>query len=396
MKDATKIILDFNKSLSADAQLSKFQAIQESAFRFYRGTCHLFYDRLATLGPPKAHTKVWICGDLHLENFGSYKGDNRLVYFDLNDFDEAIMAPLSHEVIRFATAILMATELFKYTDKQARELVKCALLEYRDTIIRSKALMMERETATGLLKDFFDHLAQEKRQEIIKAITEPKPKGKKLQIKIDNVHNHKIDPDLYDRLMSWCKEEFAKTDHLKDFEVLDCAYRVAGTGSIGVERYMILVRSRKNDKFYLLDMKEAKPSSLAPHSEIRQPKWKNEAERVITIQTRMQFCPPALLHPVFYNKKWFVLKELQPVQDKVDLTYAKGKLGKLQDIILPMARLAAYAHLRGTGRQGASTADELAASVSRGKWLSQRYELAEELAEQTQKDYKNFLGYKIG
>jgi uncharacterized protein (DUF2252 family) len=143
-------------------------------------------------------------------------------------------------------------------------------------------------------------------------------------------------------------------------------------------------------------MKEARPSSLAKHVDIKQPKWKHEAERVITIQTRMEFCQPALLRPVFYNKKWFVLKELQPVQNKVDLTLAKGKLKKLEDIIHPMARLAAYAHLRSTGRQGSSTADELAEAVSRPKWLNQRIELAKELAAQTHKDYKNFLQYKIG
>ena len=25
----------------------------------------------------------WLCGDLHLENFGSFNRDNRLVYFDM-------------------------------------------------------------------------------------------------------------------------------------------------------------------------------------------------------------------------------------------------------------------------------------------------------------------------
>jgi uncharacterized protein (DUF2252 family) len=393
MKDAKPLILDFNKYLSPTAQLAKFTAIQESAFRFYRGTCHLFYDRLASMGPPKAHTKAWICGDLHLENFGSYKGDNRLVYFDLNDFDEAYLAPLSAEVLRFATAILMATDLFKYSHKQAKDLIKCGLEEYRHTIIRSKALMMERDIATGLMKDFFDQLTQEKRQEFIKRISERK--GKKTLIKIDNVHNHPIDKEAHEKLMHWCRHEFAKADHLSDMEVQDCAYRVAGTGSIGVERYMILTFNKKNGKSYLLDLKEAKPSSLIGHIDVKQPKWSNEAERVVTIQTRMQFCPPALLRPMYFNKKWFVLKELQPVQDKVDLAQAKGKLTKLQDIILPMARLAAYAHLRGTGRQGSSTADELAASVSRTKWLPQRYELAQELAAQTKKDYKSFLEYKI-
>ena len=394
MKNATPLILDFNKGLSPTAQLAKFRAIQESPFRFYRGTCHLFYDRLTELGPPKAHTKAWICGDLHLENFGSFKGDNRLVYFDVNDFDEALMAPLSAEVLRFATAILMATDLFKYSDKQARELVKCALKEYRDTIVRSKALMMERDLATGLLREFFDKVELQKRQEFIGSITEQR--GKKTLIKIDDVHNHKMDEDVHERLMSWYRKEFKNDDRLGPLEIQDCAYRIAGTGSLGVERYMILVRHAKSKKFYLLDMKEARPSSLSSHVKIKQPKWASEAERIITIQNRMQFCAPALLRPVYFNKKWFVLKELQPMQDKVDLATAKGELDKLQDVILPMARLAAYAHLRGTGRQGSSTADELADSVSHDKWIKQRYELATELAVQTKKDFKDFLKYEMG
>jgi hypothetical protein len=29
----------------------------------------------------------------HIENFGSYKGDNRLVYFDIGDFDESLLGP---------------------------------------------------------------------------------------------------------------------------------------------------------------------------------------------------------------------------------------------------------------------------------------------------------------
>jgi hypothetical protein len=42
----------------------------------------------------------WICGDLHLENSGSYRSANDQVYFDLNDFDEAILAQVTREVIR--------------------------------------------------------------------------------------------------------------------------------------------------------------------------------------------------------------------------------------------------------------------------------------------------------
>ena len=392
MKDATTLILSFNKQFSQAAQQTKYKAIQESTFRFYRGTCHLFYDRLDSIGIPRDKTRSWICGDLHLENFGSFKGDNRLVYFDLNDFDEALLAPLSLEILRFATAILIASDLFKYTNKQAKALVTSALTEYHDTIIRAKALMIERDVSTGMMKDFFDQLAQDKRQEFISRITETR--GKKIRLRIDDIHSHAMDGKARESLLSWYRHQSADSDTLRDMQIQDCAHRLAGTGSIGCERYILLVQNKKIDKCYLLDMKEARTSSLLPHVDVKQPKWKNEAERIISIQTRMQFCQPALLRPVFYNGKWFVLKELQPVQNKVNLALANGNQNKLEDIIHPMAQLAAYAHLRSSGRQGSSTADELAEAVSRPKWLSQRFELAQDLAQQSKKDYKDFKAYK--
>ncbi len=71
----------------------KYKLMTENMFRFFRGTCHLFYEDLSKTNTIPPAPLTWICGDLHLENFGSYKGDNRLVYFDLNDFDESILAP---------------------------------------------------------------------------------------------------------------------------------------------------------------------------------------------------------------------------------------------------------------------------------------------------------------
>ena len=107
----------------------------------------------------------------------------------------------------------------------------------------------------------------------------------------------------------------------------------------------------------------------------------------------MQFCPPALLSSVFFDKKHFVVKELQPVQDKMDFKLCDGSVDKIEEVILSMADIAAYAHLRSTGRQGSSTADELAEYVSRAKLQKEMYELSQELSTQMAKDYKEFLKY---
>src|SRR5271170_3294349 len=93
-------IQEFNAPLLPNMVKLKYKAMAENAFSFFRGTCHLFYQDLSQKNDLPPSPLAWLCGDLHLENFGSYKGDNKLVYFDLNDFDEGILAPANWELAR--------------------------------------------------------------------------------------------------------------------------------------------------------------------------------------------------------------------------------------------------------------------------------------------------------
>src|SRR5476649_1518803 len=126
---------EFNKPLLPDMVQLKYEAMTENAFRFYRGTCHLFYEDLANAEALPLSPLVWICGDLHIENFGSYKGDNKLVYFDLNDFDEALLAPASYELSRFLVSVLIASDTLKVRSAEAIALCHCFLDAYVAALI---------------------------------------------------------------------------------------------------------------------------------------------------------------------------------------------------------------------------------------------------------------------
>jgi uncharacterized protein (DUF2252 family) len=82
----------------------------------------------------------------------------------------------------------------------------------------------------------------------------------------------------------------------KFFEVLDIGRRIAGTGSLGLERFVILVEGKSTPNGnYVLDIKEAEPSAMAPHLVrlgIKQPTWLDEASRVVSIQKRIQAVDP--------------------------------------------------------------------------------------------------------
>jgi uncharacterized protein (DUF2252 family) len=175
------------------------------------------------------------------------------------------------------------------------------------------------------------------------------------------------------------------------FRVLDVARRVAGTGSLGVQRFVVLVEGKGSpDDNYLLDLKEARPSALAPYAPRRQPRWTNEAERVVTIQDRMQVVAPALLHAVTLEKKGFILRELQPTEDRLDLEECRGNWGKLDDVMQTMGNVVAWSQLRSAGRQGSAIADNLVAFAGKSGWQADVLRYAGSYTKRVTADWQEF------
>lgn len=67
-------IRHFNNGRDAKRLKLKYKAMRKGPFPFFRGTCHLFYEDWPTEAPLNHAPLAWLCGDLHLENFGTYKG----------------------------------------------------------------------------------------------------------------------------------------------------------------------------------------------------------------------------------------------------------------------------------------------------------------------------------
>ena len=128
-------IIEFNKSLSQEMLTHKYEIMAENAFSFYRGTCHLFYEDLYADKVLIKSLLSWLCGDLHLENFGSYLGENKLVYFDLNDFDEGILGPVSYELSRMLTSIFIAFETLKIDSDQAATMARQLLTNLHPLVL---------------------------------------------------------------------------------------------------------------------------------------------------------------------------------------------------------------------------------------------------------------------
>jgi uncharacterized protein (DUF2252 family) len=391
-------IQDFNQGRLPDMLRLKYAAMAENAFRFYRGTCHLFYEDLSKVADFPTSPAAWICGDMHIENFGSYKGDNRLVYFDLNDFDESILAPCLWEISRMATSIFLAFEELRITKAEALRIVKHFIHSYAGTLAKGKAISIDPRTASGIVCDFLTQVEKRKPKELLKKRT-TKSKKSKLILSVDYEKHVPLDDELKAELMKhisqWIKSSTATA---LDFRVKDCVFRIAGTGSLGVRRYVFLMKSHvEKGKYLLLDMKQAVPSSLKPYVSLKQPRWKNEAERVIDLKERMQNVAPALLGTTNFKGDSFVVQEMQPMEDRINFELIKDQYRDIDRVICDMATLAASAQLRSSGRQRSAIADELITFGGQKEWREQLLDYSLKYAAQVKKDYTQFLGdYKDG
>ena len=155
MASVIKRINAYNTGISTPLHDLKWKALKESPFRFYKGTCHLFAEDFVKLYKQKPKVKSWICGDLHFENFGSFKGENRLVYFDVNDFDEEILAGPEFEMARFLTSIIIIADHMKVAAIGLHKTLYDIMAAYTNTLISGKALMMEAAVAHGEFKKYF-------------------------------------------------------------------------------------------------------------------------------------------------------------------------------------------------------------------------------------------------
>jgi uncharacterized protein (DUF2252 family) len=382
-------IAQYNAGREPERLALKYAAMARGPLGFLRGTAHLFHEDYRPDVELRRTPGAWITGDLHLENFGSYKGDNRLTYFDINDFDEATLAPCAIDLTRFMTSVLVAAEELRFTGREGRRLAQRFAAAYRLALTEGKARWIERQTATGIVQTLLEEARLLSRKRLLALRTTGTGKRRRLKLgkralPISEQERFKVagivrryatpapDPDFY--------------------RVLDVARRVAGTASLGLARYVILIEGRGGaDKQALLDLKEATPPSLPPGTHPPRVRWQSEAHRVVAVQRWCQAISPALMHEVEAPDRSYVLRELQPSQNRLSIRNWSRPAVELGDAMDSMGQITAWSHLRSSSRQGAATIDEWLEFASRKAWTTALLEYAQRYAKQVHEDWKEFV-----
>ncbi len=393
-RDIWKLIQAFDRQRNPQILTRKYIKMRKNAFGFFRGTCHLFYRDLPQEWELNLAPFVWICGDLHLENFGTYKGENsvgelrqRQVYFGINDFDEGVLAPCTWDITRLVTSIFLAADSLGCDRAALKQLAQICLSSYANTLIKGRIGAIAEDNTSGIVADLIKNSSQRKRTDLLNERTELN--GDRRQLKFDDKKILKVSTqrrqEVIDTIDNWAHQASPEF-----FRVLDVGLRVAGMGSLGVDRYIILVAGKGSpDRNYLLDFKQQSASALEPYLTRVQPQWKNQAIRVMNAQQIAQLAAPALLAAIEFSGTSYLLRELQPSEDKIAFD-GKISLPQLEQLVNTIGEVTASAHLHGSSKFGAAVVGDLINFGRNLEWQSKVLIYADRKDRQVQLDYQDF------
>ena len=123
----------------------KHKKMRDNSFSFLRATYWRWAETVLDICPDAAGaTEVLAVGDIHLENFGTWRdADGRLVW-GVNDFDESAVMPFVLDLLRLATSAIVAGQP---GGQSGSDVCSAILKGYRDGIAEPNPIVLDRDWA---------------------------------------------------------------------------------------------------------------------------------------------------------------------------------------------------------------------------------------------------------
>ncbi|MCB5909367.1 DUF2252 domain-containing protein [Streptomyces pinistramenti] len=286
-----------------------------SPFAFLRGSAGLMaYDLVAS---PVTGVGAQICGDAHAANFGLYGDARGGLVIDLNDFDETLHGPWEWDLKRLAASLVLAGREAGAGEDDCRAAARDAAGAYRRTMrllaklpvteawnaVADEALVSHTDAKdlVGTLERVAAKARRNTSARFAAKSTERTPEGGRRFVAAPPVLRQIPDEEAAAVASSLAGYlETLPEDRLPllaRYALHDVAFRVVGTGSVGLRSYVVLLLDHRGEPL-VLQVKEARGSVLAPFvakAGFPVPSVAHEGRRVVTGQRRMQVVSDILL-----------------------------------------------------------------------------------------------------
>ena len=381
----------------------KYQLMAESPFGYFRGAAPVMAADLAQL--PSTGIVSQLCGDAHVRNLGAYAAPDGRLVFDINDFDETIRGPFEWDLKRMAASLVLAGRAAGHKDGTARKAAEACIERYA-TQMRMFARMPQLEVnrfqvhRIDLAKPVHDALSKAERatpQHSFEQLTLPVSARSNTARPISSRSGaRRRFKELKPMLMRITGARAAavvaslgpyremlepQRQHLLDFyRPIDVAFKVVGTGSVGLRDYCVYMEGNGAGDPLFLQIKEEATSAYAPYLPDARPPAHN-GRRVAEGQRSMQIQTDPFLGWTHIGSRQYLVRQLNDHKGSIAIADLAG------------ANLKAYAEVcgellaRGHARSG--DAQTISGYIGTGDTFAEAIaEFGIEYADQTEKDWE--------
>jgi uncharacterized protein (DUF2252 family) len=396
----------------------KYERMEASPFGYFRGAVPVMaYDfSLAT----NTGILTQLCGDAHVRNLGAYAGSDGRLVFDINDFDETIAGPFEWDVKRMATSLVLAGREAGANDGNCREAAEVFLDRYRRTVA-SLARMPVLEVArfqvhrlrnVPTVKRILEVAQRATAVDTLNALTQVNGRHKKsaknpiseqktetgLPTKPTRIF--KNTPPVLKRLRGAEADRIVaslgkyveslspeRQKFFLQYRPADVAFKVVGTGSIGLRDYCIyMVGNGPKDPLFI-QIKEEVASAYTPY--LRRPRGQenhriHQGRRVVEGERLMQLQSDPFLGWTTLEGRDYLVRQLNDHKASVKLDDLK------QAGLVEYARVCGDLLARGHARAGDCSMLSGYLGVS-GRFEAAVANFAMAYADQTDRDWRELV-----
>ena len=340
----------------------KYELMAQSPFGYFRGAAPVMAADFGAL--PSTGVPAQICGDAHVRNLGAYAAPDGRLVFDINDFDETVRAPFEWDLKRMATSLVLAGRESGHKEAVSREAVVRCVEQYcrlMRTFVKMPLLDVTRYQVHRLsvVEPVHAALLKAERatpQHLLEQLTEPaKPKRgakagsreewrfKEMKPMLTRVTGSQAAAVL--RSLAAYREmlEPQRQHLLSLYRPVDVAFKVVGTGSVGLRDYCVYFEGNGAGDPLFLQIKEEAESAYAPYLPEGHAVQHN-GQRAALGQRAMQMQSDPFLGWTHVGGRQFLVRQLNDHKGSIDMEDLKT--GGLEAYAVVCGELLARGHAR--------------------------------------------------
>jgi uncharacterized protein (DUF2252 family) len=338
----------------------KFRKMAAGPFAFYRGSAALFYADVTKVGDQWADDRtgaVWIHGDLHAENFGTYMNSHGRMVFDVNDFDEAYIGHFSWDLRRFVASLALLAWQKALPEAAVRDLVGTYLRSYLDQVSHYAGedgdddFALRLENTDGPVLGVLTQARTASRVALLDGMTRFEDD---VRVFAEGAGVRRL-PKKERRVVERAFERYLDTippskkfDRELFYEVRDVVGKAGfGIGSAGLPAYNVLVEgySQSLDNDVVLSMKQANVPAVSRFVDTTSVDgyFEHEGHRTVVSQRALQVHTDPLLGHTTLDGVGYVVAEVSPYE--FDLDWAEvNEPEEIASVVADLGRATAKVH----------------------------------------------------